>query len=96
MAHGRHAAFGASRANLLDAVGFRVEREYYINDSGRQMDILAVSAWLRYLERCGERFMFPSNGYLGEYIAASASAVCRRRVGLEARRGAGVQRPAAG
>ena len=68
--HGRHAAFGASVANLLEAVGYRVEREYYINDAGRQMEILAVSTWLRYLEHCGERFAFPANGYRGEYIAA--------------------------
>ena len=68
--HGRHAAFGASVANLLDAVGYRTEREYYINDAGRQMEILAVSTWLRYLEHCGERFVFPANGYRGEYIAA--------------------------
>jgi arginyl-tRNA synthetase len=68
--HGRHAAFGASVANLLEAVGYRVEREYYINDSGRQMDILAVSTWLRYLEHCGERFTFPANGYRGDYIVA--------------------------
>jgi arginyl-tRNA synthetase len=68
--HGRHAAFGASVASLLEAVGYRVEREYYINDAGRQMEILAVSAWLRYLERCGERFDFPANGYRGDYIAA--------------------------
>jgi arginyl-tRNA synthetase len=68
--HGRHAAFGASVANLLEAVGYRVEREYYINDAGRQMEILAASTWLRYLEQCGERFAFPSNGYRGEYITA--------------------------
>ena len=68
--HGRHAAFGATVANLLEAVGYRVEREYYINDAGRQMEILAVSTWLRYLERCGERFNFPANGYRGDYIAA--------------------------
>jgi arginyl-tRNA synthetase len=68
--HGRHAAFGASVASLLEAVGYRVEREYYINDAGRQMEILGVSAWLRYLERCGERFNFPANGYRGDYIAA--------------------------
>ncbi|MGA2187629.1 MAG: arginine--tRNA ligase [Steroidobacteraceae bacterium] len=70
--HGRHAAFGATVANLLQAVGYRVGREYYINDAGRQMDILAVSTWLRYLERCGERFVFPANGYRGEYIVAIA------------------------
>jgi len=68
--HGRHAAFGATVANLLEAVGYRVEREYYINDAGRQMEILAVSTWLRYLEHCGERFTFPANGYRGDYIVA--------------------------
>ena len=70
--HGRHAAFGASLANLLEAVGFRVAREYYINDAGRQMEILAASTWLRYLERCGERLTFPANGYRGGYIVAIA------------------------
>ncbi len=70
--HGRHAAFGATVANLLEAVGYRVGREYYVNDAGRQMEILAVSTWLRYLERCGERFAFPANGYRGEYILAIA------------------------
>ena len=67
--HGRHAAFGATVANLLEAVGYRVEREYYINDAGRQMEILAASTWLRYLEQCGERFTFPANAYRGDYIA---------------------------
>ena len=66
--HGRHAAFGATLANLLDAAGFRVHREYYINDAGRQMEILAVSVWLRYLECFGEQFPFPSNGYRGDYL----------------------------
>jgi arginyl-tRNA synthetase len=70
--HGRHAAFGATVANLLQAVGYRVAREYYINDAGRQMEILAVSTWLRYLEHCGERFTFPANGYRGDYIIAIA------------------------
>jgi arginyl-tRNA synthetase len=70
--HGRHAAFGASVANLLEAAGYRVEREYYINDAGRQMEILAVSTWLRYLEHCGESFTFPANGYRGDYIVAIA------------------------
>jgi arginyl-tRNA synthetase len=70
VAHGRHAAFGASVSNLLEAVGFDVEREYYINDAGRQTDILALSAWLRYLEGCGEKFAFPANAYVGEYLVA--------------------------
>ena len=66
--HGRHAAYGASLANLLEAVGHRVHREYYINDAGRQMEILTASVWLRYLELGGETFAFPSNGYRGEYL----------------------------
>jgi arginyl-tRNA synthetase len=70
VAHGRHAAFGASLSNLLEAAGYDVQREYYINDAGRQMDILAVSAWLRYLERCGEKFTFPANAYVGDYLVA--------------------------
>jgi arginyl-tRNA synthetase len=73
--HGRHAAYGASVANLLEAAGFRVQREYYVNDAGRQMDILAVSTWLRYLQRCGENLVFPANGYRGEYIVAIADAL---------------------
>lgn len=68
--HGRGAAYGASLSNLLAFAGFDVTREYYVNDAGRQMDILATSVWLRYLEICGERFIFPSNGYKGDYIYA--------------------------
>lgn len=66
--HGRGAALGASIANLLVATGFDVQREYYVNDAGRQMDILATSVWLRCLALYGESFDFPSNGYKGEYI----------------------------
>jgi arginyl-tRNA synthetase len=66
--HGRGAAYGACVADLLAAAGFHVHREYYINDAGRQMDILAVSVWLRYLELAGEKFAFPSNGYKGDYV----------------------------
>ncbi len=66
--HGRHAAYGDSVANLLAATGHQVHREYYVNDAGRQMDILAASVWLRYLEALGEEFAFPANGYRGGYI----------------------------
>ncbi len=66
--HGRGAAYGSVVADLLQAVGFEVHREYYVNDAGRQMDILATSIWLRYLEECGELVHFPSNGYRGEYV----------------------------
>ncbi|MEJ2515424.1 MAG: arginine--tRNA ligase [Gammaproteobacteria bacterium] len=70
--HGRHAAYGDSVANLLAATGHRVHREYYVNDAGRQMDILAASVWLRYLEALGEDVSFPSNGYRGAYVAPIA------------------------
>ena len=66
--HGRGAAYGAVVADLLEAVGFSVHREYYVNDAGRQMDILATSVWLRYLELCDEQIVFPSNAYRGDYI----------------------------
>ena len=70
--HGRGAAYGASLANVLDAAGFDVAREYYVNDAGRQMDILALSTWLRYLEIAGESVAFPSNAYRGDYVQAMA------------------------
>ena len=66
--HGRGAAYGASLGNILEYAGHKVQREYYVNDNGRQMDILAVCVWLRYLELCGETPNFPDNGYRGEYI----------------------------
>jgi arginyl-tRNA synthetase len=66
--HGRGAAYGAVVADLLEAVGFDVHREYYVNDAGRQMDILATSVWLRYLELAGEELVFPANGYQGDYV----------------------------
>ena len=73
--HGRHAAYGATVANLFDADGWSVHREYYVNDAGRQMDILATSVWLRYLESCGETIRFPANGYRGDYIRPIAAAL---------------------
>ncbi len=73
--HGRGAAYGSVVADLLQAVGFDVHREYYVNDAGRQMDILATSIWLRYLEECGEVLRFPSNAYRGEYVREIASEI---------------------
>ena len=70
--HGRGAAYGDSIARLLKTVGYRVCAEYYINDAGRQMNILATSVWLRYLEVCGEEFVFPSNAYRGAYVGEIA------------------------
>ena len=77
--HGRQAAYGATLANLLSAIGHRVHREFYINDGGRQMDILTVSTWLRYLEHCGDSPPFPSNGYRGDYVRAIAAQLYQRR-----------------
>ena len=76
--HGRQAAYGATLANLLAVTGHRVEREYYINDAGRQMDILTVSTWVRYLERCGESIAFPANGYRGDYVQGIAEVLYAR------------------
>ena len=75
--HGRGAANGASVANILEAAGFDVQREYYVNDAGRQMHILALSVWLRYLERRGRTVPFPSNGYRGAYVHEIAAALER-------------------
>lgn len=73
--HGRGAAYGATISNLLRAVGFKVDNEYYVNDAGRQMDILAVSIYLRYLSLCGENLRFPDNGYQGQYIKDIAQVI---------------------
>ena len=73
--HGRGAAYGATISNLLRAVGFKVDNEYYVNDAGRQMDILAVSIYLRYLSLCGDNLRFPDNGYQGQYIKDIAQVI---------------------
>ncbi|MFZ9363511.1 MAG: arginine--tRNA ligase [Arenimonas sp.] len=73
--HGRGAAYGATVANLLEAAGHSVQREYYVNDAGRQMDILAISVWLRYHELCGVSVRFPDNGYKGDYVVDIARAL---------------------
>ena len=85
--HGRGAAYGASLANVLRFAGFDVTREYYVNDAGRQMDILAVSTWLRYLDDCGESLPFPPNGYQGDYVRTMARQL-REAHGERLRRGA--------
>lgn len=87
--HGRGAAYGASLANLLRFTGFDVHCEYYVNDAGRQMDILAASVYLRYLEELGVALpcAFPENAYRGDYVRAIA-------VHLRDREGDRLQRPA--
>ncbi len=73
--HGRGAAYGMTVANLLEATGATVEREYYVNDAGRQMDILATSTYLRYLELTGQTLVFPKNAYQGDYVKDIAQSI---------------------
>ncbi len=73
--HGRGAAYGMTVANLLEATGAKVDREYYVNDAGRQMDILATSTYLRYLELTGQELVFPKNAYQGDYVKEIAQSI---------------------
>lgn len=73
--HGRGAAHGSALANLLRAAGHRVHCEYYVNDAGRQMDILALSVWLRYLALAGVEYDFPDKAYQGAYIKEIAQSI---------------------
>jgi len=73
--HGRGAAYGMTVANLLEATGATVDREYYVNDAGRQMDILATSTYIRYLELTGQSLVFPKNAYQGDYVKEIAQSI---------------------
>ncbi len=73
--HGRGASYGATVGNLLEAQGLPVYREYYVNDAGRQMDILGVSVCLRWLELQGHGISFPQAGYRGDYIVDIAKSL---------------------
>ena len=73
--HGRGAALGSVIANLFSACGYEVTREYYVNDAGRQMDILALSVYLRILQSLGRELDFPAAAYQGDYIVDIANSV---------------------
>jgi len=73
--HGRHAYYGATLGNLLEAAGYDVDREYYVNDAGRQIDILGVSVWLRLLRENGVTIGFPEAGYQGDYVRQIATSL---------------------
>ena len=73
--HGRWAALGDALSNLLSAVGYEVEREFYINDYGSQMDLFAASVEARYLELLGVEAEFPEDGYRGEYVVTIAEEI---------------------
>ena len=67
--HGRGAVLGSTLANLLDAAGYRVQREYYVNDAGNQMDLFFRSAWARYSQALGrDEVELPGDGYHGAYM----------------------------
>ena len=70
--HGRGAAFGSVLGALLKEAGFKVDEEYYVNDFGRQMNILAASLWLRYAQLLNESITMIENGYQGEYLISIA------------------------
>ena len=73
--HGRLGSYGATVGNLLEAAGYTVHREYYVNDAGRQMDILGASVWLRWLDANGVTVPFPGGGYRGAYIREIAASI---------------------
>ncbi len=85
--HGRGAAYGDSLARILAATGWQVHREYYINDAGRQVDILTVSVWVRYLQGCGEVIAFPRRGYPADYVGVTSARIRAER-GQDFQRGA--------
>jgi len=68
LGHGRGAAIGGALANLLKEAGYRIEREYYINDAGRQVKLLGMSVFARCMELLGKEYPFPEDGYRGEYV----------------------------
>ena len=75
--HGRHAAYGDSVARILKATGYEVLTEYYVNDAGRQMDILTLSVCLRMLEDASAEITFPSGAYRGQYVREIAAAATK-------------------
>ncbi len=80
--HGRVAVIGDVLARLHEATGFIVQREYYVNDAGRQMENLGRSVWARYREAFGENVEFPEDGYPGDYVKEIAEEI-KRRYGTE-------------
>lgn len=73
--HARGAAVGNALCNLLEETGFKVEREYYINDAGRQVKLLGMSVYARYQQLFGYDVAFPEDGYRGQYIDDEAAAL---------------------
>ena len=82
--HGRGAALGDAVASLLQAIGYRVEREFYVNDAGTQVRLLGGSIWARLQEAAGRPVPFPENGYHGEYVRDVAAQLAAADPGLRA------------
>ncbi len=78
LGHGRWAAVGDSLANLLEKLGYRVIREFYVNDAGTQMEVFAQSVSARYLELLGKEIEFPEKGYRGHYVYDIAQEIINR------------------
>ena len=76
--HGRVAVIGDVLARLHEATGYKVEREYYVNDAGNQMENLGLSLYARYLEKLGQPSEFPEGGYPGDYVMEIAADVAAR------------------
>jgi arginyl-tRNA synthetase len=85
--HGRGAALGDAIASLLAAVGYVVEREFYINDAGTQVRLLGESIWARHVEASGQAVSFPESGYHGEYVRDLATQIMAADPGLAALQG---------
>jgi arginyl-tRNA synthetase len=78
IAHGRQAAIGDVLTNILEFAGYKVAREYYLNDEGNQIELLGRSIHARYCELLGEACLFPEAGYKGDYIYDIAKAVIEK------------------
>lgn len=79
IAHGRQAAIGDTLARILSAVGYKVHKEFYLNDAGRQIRLLGQSLWARYRDVCGEKALLPEEGYQGAYLIDIAAALKKEK-----------------
>lgn len=83
MAHGRHASFGDTLANILDAAGHDVTREYYVNDAGKQIENLALSIEARYFQALGEEGTIPEDGYHGKDVISLGESLAKTNTELK-------------
>ena len=76
--HGRQAVLGDTIANILEWHNYKVTREYYYNDAGKQMQILAESCYAKYAKKIGKEFQSPENAYVGEYLDEIADQILKK------------------